>query len=137
MTGARLQEGFSTATLGHIMGTDIPPSYCGDLEVEDDSFFLTATRLIVREGAISFHFSGKDKYGNFFIDGIAHRNEGGGYASDEIALVYPGYEAKDTSRISFLKVHTSDARKTCEVEGVWVQYGDTWKFWGELERYVP
>ena len=119
------------------MSANMPVAYCGDLEVEDDSFFLTAERLIVRERDIAFRLSGKDEYGKFFIDGIAHRNEGGGYTSDEIALVYPGYEQKDTARISVLKVQASRAGKKCEVEGVWVQYGETCKFWGALERYVP
>ena len=113
----------------------MPKSYSGDLEVEDDSFALRAERLIFRDDEIEFHLSGRDEYGEFHIEGNARLGDGRGYTPDDVALIYRGYEKGETAVVSFPHVLTSPSNGKCTVEGLWLQYGETWQFRGALERY--
>jgi len=113
-----------------------PIAFVGDLDVEDADFTLRADRLIVRSSEIAFHLSGRDEYGEFHIDGVAPLSKDGGFSSPELRLVYPGYEGRDHANILFNRVHMSPKSRRCEIEGVWLQYGDTWKFSGNLNCYA-
>lgn len=112
-------------------------TYFGELEIknEDNHFELEATRLIVRNEEIAFMFSGVDAWGEFRIEGIAMKTELGNFVAANIRLIYPQYVNEDLATIQFDIVKQLDKKNACHVEGRWKQYGDTWSFHGNLEKY--
>lgn len=109
-------------------------AFCGELEVEDGSFILSAERFVIRENAISFKLSGTDQYGDFEVEGIAKLLNNGIYSSEVAQVNYRGYSDKDKAVIYFNKISPSGKKMRCKVEGKWVQ-GDTWPFSGNLHRF--
>lgn len=110
-------------------------AYSGALEVQDGSFYLDADRLIVRDGEVSFKFSGSDEYGAFQIEGIAKQTNQGNYVASQTKLVYQKYISNDLATIQFDVISQTGQKLRCHIEGKWWQYGDTWLFSGNLGRY--
>lgn len=112
-----------------------PLAYAGDLIVDSDYYFeLAAVRLVVRENAVAFSFTGRDEYGDFEVDGTAPADGLGGFASSRGPVRYRGYERSDEARFRLTQVRLTPKGQKCFVEGFWFQYQRSWAFSGELDR---
>lgn len=110
-------------------------SYSGELEIENEDFYLYADRLIVRDGAIAFMFSGSDEHGDFRIDGVAIQTIQENCVTSQIKLAYQKYISSDLASIQFDVISQTNKNLRCKVKGKWLQYGDTWSFSGNLRKF--
>ena len=108
----------------------------GNLNVENDDFELEARPLILRTDEISFTLCGRDEYGRYKLEGVAHKTEHGFYLAPMIRLIYPEYDIDDCNEyatIRFDQVIPNKNSNDCKVSGVWKQVGgDEWRFEGVL-----
>lgn len=118
--------------------------YMGEVEVEDDDFYMMFEKFIYRDTEIAFEIVGADVSGDFRVDGVARKMATGGYRADVI-VEYPNffvnkpYQGRDTWKgpavITFTEASTGKERG-CNVKGQWVQDGDKWNFYGSLSERV-
>jgi hypothetical protein len=95
-----------------------PLVFAGELEVEEDEFWLQADRLILRDKEVAFAFSGHDAYGPFQIDGVAAAVAVGRFATLNDTLFKPrGYDGIEKARLVFNELELSPKKKTCRVTG--------------------
>jgi hypothetical protein len=116
----------------------LPKPFTGRLSVEGGAFTLEAERLIPREHEIAFTLVGKDEFGKFRLEGIAHLSDHGFFVAPKCPLIYPDYDRSDYEEFATIRIDTAKCSKAghfCKISGVWKQIGDDeWTFDGSLRK---
>ncbi len=113
--------------------------YSGDIEVNDNDFYMKFERFIVRDKELSFNILGDDEFGDFTLEGVATKLPNGEYRADT-KVIYSSYKSNkedDQSTVSIIidSVVESSNQASCLVKGRWLENQDTWKFQGEIEKF--
>ncbi len=119
--------------------------YHGEVEVEDDEFYMKFDKFILRDTEIAFEIVGTDDEGDFKTDGVARQIGTGEYRAD-VTVEYPTYfvnqryQGRDTWKgpavIIITEASTTPQGRRCNVKGQWLQNGERWCFHGELTKRV-
>lgn len=103
----------------------------GSFQVQDNEFELDACALIVRDDGIAFELEGWDGDGRFFAEGLAPRRPDGSIAPAAIRYRYIGIRGDHRATLQINATHTG--RDQLDIEGQWLQFGESWKLHATLK----
>lgn len=103
----------------------------GSFQVQDNDFELDVRALIMRDDGLAFELEGWDGDGRFVAEGVAPRRSDGTIAP--AVLNYRYLSVRGNYRAT-LQIHaTHKGRNQLEIQGHWLQFGESWKLRATLQ----
>jgi hypothetical protein len=103
----------------------------GSFQVQDNEFELDVRALIVRDDGIALELEGWDGDGHFHAEGLAPRRSDGSIAPAAIRYRYLGNCGDYRATLQINATHRG--KDQLDVEGQWLQFGESWKLRATLK----